>query len=59
MLVLSRKPQQEILLSNGVTFKVLTIQRGTVRVGIAAPEGVRVVRAEAARPEQQFGRTMK
>jgi carbon storage regulator CsrA len=46
MLVLSRKQSQEIVLSNGTTFKVLGIERGRVQVGIAAPAGVRILRAE-------------
>lgn len=48
MLVLSRKPQQTIVLSNGATFKVLGIERGRVQVGISAPAGVRILRGECA-----------
>ncbi len=43
MLVLSRKPQQAIVLSNGTTFKVLGIERGRVQIGISAPQGTRIL----------------
>ncbi len=46
MLVLSRKPQQTIVLSNGATFKVLGITRGRVQVGVSAPADVRILRGE-------------
>ncbi len=48
MLVLSRKPFETIVLSNGAVFKVLGIERGRVRIGVAAPEGVRILRGERA-----------
>jgi carbon storage regulator CsrA len=48
MLVLSRKPLETIVLSNGAVFKVLGIERGRVRIGVAAPDGVRILRGECA-----------
>jgi len=48
MLVLSRKPSETIVLSNGAVFKVLSIERGRVRIGVAAPDGVRIQRGERA-----------
>jgi carbon storage regulator CsrA len=51
MLVLSRKTHQEIVLSNGTTFKVLGIERGRVQVGIAAAPGVHILRGECLRHE--------
>jgi carbon storage regulator CsrA len=53
MLVLSRKPEQAIVLSNGITFKVLRIERGRVQIGIAAPQGVRIMRAECQDSQDQ------
>jgi carbon storage regulator CsrA len=47
MLVLSRKLDEEIVLLNlGVTIKVMAIRKGTVRIGIDAPEEVKVLRKE-------------
>ena len=47
MLVLSRKQNEEIVLLNlGVTIKVMAIRKGTVRIGIDAPEEVKVLRKE-------------
>ncbi len=58
MLVLTRKPQETIVLSSGTVFKVLGIERGRVRVGIAAPEGVRILRGECAAGQLERARQM-
>lgn len=47
MLVLSRKIGEEIV-ANGVTFKILGMQGGRVRVGIVAPPEVPIKRGELA-----------
>jgi carbon storage regulator CsrA len=58
MLVLTRKLQETIRIGNNVTITIVRIQGNTVRVGIEAPQDVRVVRGEIATadaPEQDAG----
>lgn len=46
MLVLTRKAQQQIRVGNNVVITILRVKGQSVRVGIDAPQSVRVVRAE-------------
>jgi carbon storage regulator CsrA len=47
MLVLARRRNETIVLPDlGITVQVVAIRRGTVRLGIVAPPGVRVLREE-------------
>ena len=46
MLVLTRKLQQQIRISDNITITVLRVKGNTVRLGIDAPRQVRVVRGE-------------
>jgi carbon storage regulator CsrA len=46
MLVLTRKLQQQIKIGDNITVTILKVKGSTVRVGIAAPRDVRVVRSE-------------
>lgn len=47
MLVLSRRPEQEILIPDvGVSMKVLDVRGNTVKVGITAPQDLQIVRGE-------------
>jgi carbon storage regulator len=46
MLVLSRKVGEVITIGNGITVTVLSVDRGTVRIGVDAPRDVRVHRKE-------------
>ena len=46
MLVLTRKTQQRIQIGEDVSITIVRIQGNRVRVGIEAPDGVRVVRGE-------------
>ncbi len=47
MLVLSRKIEEGIvLLELGVTFKILEVKKGVVKVGIVAPKEIQIVRKE-------------
>lgn len=46
MLVLTRKPREEIRIGNGVTITILRVKGQQVRVGIEAPNDVRIVRGE-------------
>ncbi len=49
MLVLSRKLHEEIRIGDQITIKVLQVKGNRVRIGIDAPEHVRVVRSELPR----------
>ncbi len=46
MLVLSRKKNQSIILDGNIAIEVLQIRGNTVRLGIKAPNSVRVLRGE-------------
>ncbi len=46
MLVLSRKPGEEIIISDEIVVRVLDIGKGRVRIGFTAPESCRIMRAE-------------
>jgi carbon storage regulator len=46
MLVLSRKLNEKIVIDGGIVVTVVKIDRNQVRIGIEAPEHVRVFREE-------------
>jgi carbon storage regulator len=46
MLVLSRKPSQQILIGSDIRITVVKIERNQVRLGIQAPAGVSILREE-------------
>jgi len=46
MLVLSRKMQQSIRIGDAVTVTILRVKGKTVRVGIEAPDDLKIVRGE-------------
>ena len=46
MLVLSRKSEQAIQIGDSITITILNVKGKTVRVGIEAPRGIRVIRSE-------------
>jgi len=46
MLVLSRRPGEEIIISGGIRVRVVSVQGGKVRLAVAAPPAVRVDRQE-------------
>jgi carbon storage regulator len=49
MLVLSRKPGEQVVLGNGITLTVVEVRGGRVRLAFDAPAQVRIRRAELAR----------
>jgi carbon storage regulator CsrA len=62
VLVLTRRRDEKVLFPDlGITVQVLEIRRGTVRLGIVAPPGIRVLRAEVVGkprpPEQRLSAT--
>lgn len=46
MLVLTRKPAEMIQIGDNIVIKVIKTAKGTVKIGIEAPDDVRVVRGE-------------
>jgi carbon storage regulator len=46
MLVLSRRVDEEICIGDDIRLLVLSIQGGKVRLGVEAPEGIRIMRKE-------------
>jgi carbon storage regulator CsrA len=54
MLVLSRKPGEKVVTSNGIAVTVAEVKGNRVRLAFEAPDDVRILRAElASRPEQR------
>lgn len=46
MLVLTRKVGEKLLIGDDITFSVIEVNRGSVRIGIEAPRNVSVFRYE-------------
>jgi|WetSurMetagenome_2_1015567.scaffolds.fasta_scaffold508784_2 carbon storage regulator len=46
MLVLSRKPDEGIMIGDDVTITVLAVHDGQVKLGIHAPQAVKIYRTE-------------
>jgi carbon storage regulator len=46
MLVLTRKKEEAIVINGNVTIKVLQIKGNMVRLGIAAPDSMKILRSE-------------
>ena len=57
MLVLSRKMQQQIQIGDNITITVVRVTGKSVRIGISAPQDVRVLRSELAEEPQPVSRT--
>ena len=49
MLVLSRKPNERILIGDNISVTIVRIGPNSVRVGITAPPELRIVREELVR----------
>jgi len=56
VLVLSRKPQERVVVGEGLVVTVLSIEGGRVRLGFEAPESVSIRREELVfeMPAPQF-----
>ncbi len=48
MLVLTRKIEEEIVLGGNIRVRVISLRGNTVRIGIEAPQDVRILRGELA-----------
>lgn len=59
MLVLTRKIEEEIVLGNNIRLRVLSLRGNTVRIGIEAPQDVRVKRGELASLDAERSSTTK
>lgn len=46
MLVLARKTDESILLGDDIVIKVISIDKGVVKIGIDAPKDVNIIRSE-------------
>lgn len=46
MLVLSRKKGQSILIGEGIELTILEVEGDTIKIGIAAPRDVQILRSE-------------
>ena len=57
MLVLTRKIQEQIQIGENITITILRMKGQTVRVGIDAPEDVRIVRGELRRAMREGSST--
>lgn len=51
MLILTRKRHQSIVIGDDIVIEILEVSKGQIRVGIAAPDDVRVLRGELPRIE--------
>jgi carbon storage regulator len=48
MLVLSRKPGEQVVIGNSITLTVVEVRGNRVRLAFVAPDQVRILRAEIA-----------
>ncbi|MDO9267389.1 MAG: carbon storage regulator CsrA [Sulfurimonas sp.] len=46
MLVLSRKVDESIVIGDNITIKVISVEKGVVKLGVDAPKNVSIVRNE-------------
>ena len=46
MLVLSRKPGEKLFIDGNIVVTILEVKGNRVRIGIEAPDGIRVLRGE-------------
>jgi carbon storage regulator len=53
MLVISRKPGEEVVIGSNIIVEVLTTEWGRVRLGITAPRDVKVFRRELLERQPQ------
>ncbi len=54
MLVLARKVDESILIGEGISVKVISIDKGVVKLGIDAPKSVAIVRSELIEDVKEY-----
>ena len=54
MLVLSRRLGEEIVIDSHIRVTVLSVKKGRIRIGIAAPDAIAVDRAEVHNRRMEF-----
>ncbi len=54
MLVLSRKADQQIMIGDDIQLTILKVKGNTVRIGIKAPDEIRIIRGELKETVEQF-----
>jgi carbon storage regulator len=59
MLILRRKIGERIIIDDRIEVTVLRIRGGKVRLGVAAPRSVRVLREEVLRPSDPTAATVE
>ncbi|MBT5017590.1 MAG: carbon storage regulator [Planctomicrobium sp.] len=52
MLVITRKTNEEIIIGDNIVLKVISNGNGRVKIGIEAPQSVRIARGEIAFREE-------
>jgi carbon storage regulator len=57
MLVLSRRPGEEIVLGDNIRVTVVAIQGNKVRLGVSAPADVRILRTELSEAPPEASRS--
>ena len=56
MLVLTRKPNQSIIIADNIIIKVVEVNEGNVKIGIDAPKNIPVFREEIYKEIQEENR---
>lgn len=46
MLILSRKESESVIIGDNIVVKVISIDKGSVKIGFEAPDGVLILREE-------------
>lgn len=46
MLILSRKADESIVINDNITIKVVSVEKGVVKLGIDAPSEITILRSE-------------
>ena len=53
MLILTRKPNESIVINDNVVIKILSVMGNKIRIGIEAPEHINIVRDEVLRRDEK------